>query len=104
MHVHYHYLSETQPFVDKLFEAIDNKNYLPQPEPPSTLIKVEKDEQKKDEVLLSGKLFLKYCCCITHEYNSTTRYKVPLIYMAIKNIYTKVITKLLLLYLDKPRR
>ncbi|KAK5935478.1 hypothetical protein CgunFtcFv8_020838 [Champsocephalus gunnari] len=40
---------ETQPFVDKLFEAIDNKNYLPQPEPPSTLIKVEKDEQKKDE-------------------------------------------------------
>ncbi|KAK1891459.1 RNA-binding protein 26 [Dissostichus eleginoides] len=40
---------ETQPFVDKLFEAIDNKNYLPQPEQPSTLIKVEKDEQKKDE-------------------------------------------------------
>ncbi|XP_063738098.1 RNA-binding protein 26 isoform X2 [Eleginops maclovinus] len=40
---------ETQQFVDKLFEAIDNKNYLPQPEQPSSLIKVEKDEQKKDE-------------------------------------------------------
>lgn len=45
-------ISETQPFVDKLFEAINNKNYLPQPVVPSTLIKVEKDEQKKDEVML----------------------------------------------------
>uniref|UniRef100_A0A3Q1GNA2 RNA binding motif protein 26 n=1 Tax=Acanthochromis polyacanthus TaxID=80966 RepID=A0A3Q1GNA2_9TELE len=40
---------ETQQFVDKLFEAIDNKSYLPQPEQPSSLIKVEKEEQKKDE-------------------------------------------------------
>ncbi|GLD55986.1 RNA-binding protein 26 [Lates japonicus] len=40
---------ETQPFVDKLFEAVNNKSYLPQPEQPSSLGKVEKDEQKKDE-------------------------------------------------------
>lgn len=40
---------ETQQFVDKLFEAINNKNYLPQTEQPALLAKVEKDEQKKDE-------------------------------------------------------
>uniref|UniRef100_A0AAQ4PNJ5 RNA binding motif protein 26 n=1 Tax=Gasterosteus aculeatus aculeatus TaxID=481459 RepID=A0AAQ4PNJ5_GASAC len=40
---------ETQPFVDKLFEAINNKNYLPQPDQPPSLIKVEKDEPKKEE-------------------------------------------------------
>ncbi|XP_069553914.1 RNA-binding protein 26 [Brachyistius frenatus] len=41
---------ETQLFVDKLFEAINNKSYLPQPEQPSALVKVEKEEQqKKDE-------------------------------------------------------
>lgn len=44
-------LSETQPFVDKLFEAINNKSYLPQPEQPSSVVKVEKDEQKKEEVM-----------------------------------------------------
>lgn len=47
----YYPLVETQPFVDKLFEAINNKSYLPQPEQPSSLVKVEKDEQKKDEVM-----------------------------------------------------
>uniref|UniRef100_A0A3Q3DQF6 RNA binding motif protein 26 n=1 Tax=Hippocampus comes TaxID=109280 RepID=A0A3Q3DQF6_HIPCM len=40
---------ETQQFVDKLFEAIDNKSYLPQMEPQPAFVKVEKDEQKKDE-------------------------------------------------------
>ncbi|AWP01291.1 putative RNA-binding protein 26-like [Scophthalmus maximus] len=40
---------ETQPFVDKLFEAVNNKCYLPPPEQPSSLGKVEKDEHKKDE-------------------------------------------------------
>ncbi|KAF7212295.1 RNA-binding protein 26 [Nothobranchius furzeri] len=42
---------ETQPFVDKLFEAINNKSYLPQSEQP--LVKVEKEEPKKDEVQAS---------------------------------------------------
>lgn len=40
---------ETQLFVDKLFEAINNKSYLPQPEQPSASVKVEKDEPKKEE-------------------------------------------------------
>ncbi|XP_061671093.1 RNA-binding protein 26 isoform X2 [Syngnathoides biaculeatus] len=40
---------ETQQFVDKLFEAIDSKSYLPQTEPLPTLVKVEKDDPKKDE-------------------------------------------------------
>ncbi|XP_051918594.1 RNA-binding protein 26 isoform X2 [Hippocampus zosterae] len=40
---------ETQQFVDKLFEAIDNKSYLPPMEPQPAFVKVEKDEQKKDE-------------------------------------------------------
>lgn len=44
-------LPETQQFVDNLFEAINNKSYLPQPEQPPCAIKVEKDEQKKDEVI-----------------------------------------------------
>ncbi|XP_034436674.1 RNA-binding protein 26 isoform X1 [Hippoglossus hippoglossus] len=41
---------ETQLFVDKLFEAVNNKSYLPPPEHPSSLGKVEKDEQKKDDI------------------------------------------------------
>ncbi|KAM6943433.1 RNA-binding protein 26 [Xenentodon cancila] len=40
---------DTQPFVDKLFEAINNKSYLPQAEQPSSLVKIEKEELKKDE-------------------------------------------------------
>lgn len=46
---------ETQTFVDKLFEAVNNKSYLPQPEQQPSAVKVEihlkqdKDEQKKDE-------------------------------------------------------
>ncbi|XP_074522908.1 RNA-binding protein 26 isoform X2 [Halichoeres trimaculatus] len=40
---------DTQPFVDKLFEAVNNKSYLPQSEQPTPLIKVEKEEPKKDE-------------------------------------------------------
>lgn len=43
-------LPETQPFVDELFEAILNKTYMPQTELPSSVAKMEKDEQKKDEV------------------------------------------------------
>lgn len=43
-------LPETQPFVDELFEAILNKSYMPQTELPSSVAKMEKDEQKKDEV------------------------------------------------------
>ncbi|XP_037546109.1 RNA-binding protein 26 [Nematolebias whitei] len=39
---------DTQPFVDRLFEAINNKSYLPQPEQP--VVKAEKEEQKNDEV------------------------------------------------------
>uniref|UniRef100_A0A3P8QWN4 RNA binding motif protein 26 n=1 Tax=Astatotilapia calliptera TaxID=8154 RepID=A0A3P8QWN4_ASTCA len=37
---------ETQPFVDKLFEAVNNKSYLPQLEQPPSVIKVEKEEQE----------------------------------------------------------
>ncbi|CAN9507217.1 unnamed protein product [Ophioblennius macclurei] len=40
---------ETQQFVDKLFEAINNKSYLPQSEQPPSQVKPEKEEQKKDE-------------------------------------------------------
>lgn len=45
------FFPETQPFVDKLFEAVNNKSYLPQLEQPPSGIKVEKEEQKKDEVI-----------------------------------------------------
>lgn len=38
--------------MDKLFEAINNKSYLPQSEQSSSSVKAEKDEQKKDEVSL----------------------------------------------------
>uniref|UniRef100_UPI0037E87AE6 RNA-binding protein 26 isoform X2 n=1 Tax=Semicossyphus pulcher TaxID=241346 RepID=UPI0037E87AE6 len=40
---------ETQQFVDRLFEAVNNKSYLPQPEQATSLVKVEKEEPKKDE-------------------------------------------------------
>uniref|UniRef100_A0A8C2D567 RNA binding motif protein 26 n=1 Tax=Cyprinus carpio TaxID=7962 RepID=A0A8C2D567_CYPCA len=46
---------ETQTFVDKLFEAVNAKSYLPQPEQPTsarteTQQRTEKDESKRDEV------------------------------------------------------
>ncbi|XP_060891630.1 RNA-binding protein 26 isoform X1 [Labrus mixtus] len=40
---------ETQLFVDKLFEAVNNKSYLPLPEQQNSVVKVEKEEPKKDE-------------------------------------------------------
>ncbi|XP_036425660.1 RNA-binding protein 26 isoform X1 [Colossoma macropomum] len=46
---------ETQIFVDKLFEAVNTKSYLPQPEQPSATSRTdghpraEKDEPKKEE-------------------------------------------------------
>uniref|UniRef100_A0A8B9RFC8 RNA binding motif protein 26 n=1 Tax=Astyanax mexicanus TaxID=7994 RepID=A0A8B9RFC8_ASTMX len=46
---------DTQTFVDKLFEAVNAKSYLPQPEQPSSAPRTdnhqrtEKDEQKKEE-------------------------------------------------------
>lgn len=51
LYLHFWLISETQAFVDKLFEAINNKNYVPPPDQPSSLIKVEKEEPKKDEVM-----------------------------------------------------
>lgn len=41
--------------MDKLFEAINNKCYLPQAEQP--VVKAEKEEQKKDEVIISSHWF-----------------------------------------------
>lgn len=41
--------TETQQFVDRLFEAVNNKSYLPPTEQASNLSKVEKDDQKKEE-------------------------------------------------------
>lgn len=37
--------------MDKMFEAVSNKSYLPQPEQETSVVKVERDEQKKDEVI-----------------------------------------------------
>ncbi|XP_033839524.1 RNA-binding protein 26 isoform X2 [Periophthalmus magnuspinnatus] len=42
---------ETQQFVDKLFEAISCKSYLPQSEQPAPVTKSEKDEPKKEELI-----------------------------------------------------
>lgn len=51
-------ISETQGFVDKLFEAVGNKSYLPPPEPTST-VTVREDalenpekEVRREEVFL----------------------------------------------------
>lgn len=50
------YFSETQTFVDRLFEAVNAKSYLPQPEQPTpasrpeTHQRTEKDEAKREEV------------------------------------------------------
>ncbi|KAJ8362391.1 hypothetical protein AAFF_G00375990, partial [Aldrovandia affinis] len=47
---------ETQTFVDRLFEAVDSKSYLPQFEPPSAAGRTDihqrpdKEEPKKDEL------------------------------------------------------
>uniref|UniRef100_A0A8C5N8J0 C3H1-type domain-containing protein n=1 Tax=Gouania willdenowi TaxID=441366 RepID=A0A8C5N8J0_GOUWI len=41
---------ETQLFVDKLFEAISNRSYLPKSEQEVSAVKEEKEEPKKEEV------------------------------------------------------
>uniref|UniRef100_A0A673IKK2 RNA-binding protein 26-like n=1 Tax=Sinocyclocheilus rhinocerous TaxID=307959 RepID=A0A673IKK2_9TELE len=54
---------ETQIFVDKLFEAVNAKSYLPQPELPTsasrteTHQRTEKDETKREELILILILF-----------------------------------------------
>lgn len=59
--VFYFDCAETQIFVDKLFEAVNTKSYLPQPEQPTPTnrtdnhTRVEKDEQKKEEVRMTLK-------------------------------------------------
>ncbi|KAM9408799.1 RNA-binding protein 26 [Pholidichthys leucotaenia] len=57
---------ETQPFVDKLFEAINNKSYLPQPEQPTFVIKVEKEEPKTDEANREEERDKKFSRRMTH--------------------------------------
>ncbi|XP_061597266.1 RNA-binding protein 26 isoform X2 [Cololabis saira] len=66
---------ETQPFVDKLFEAIDNKSFLPQPEQPSSLVKVEKEELKKDETNREEERDKKFSRRVNHSpLQSSSRY------------------------------
>ncbi|XP_040893291.1 RNA-binding protein 26 isoform X2 [Toxotes jaculatrix] len=66
---------ETQAFVDKLFEAVNNKSYLPQPEQPSSLAKVEKDEQKKDETNREEEREKKFSRRVNHSpLQSSSRY------------------------------
>ncbi|XP_041842836.1 RNA-binding protein 26 isoform X2 [Melanotaenia boesemani] len=66
---------ETQLFVDKLFEAINNKSYLPQPEQPAPVVKVEKDEQKKDETNRDEERDKKFSRRVTHSPpQSSSRY------------------------------
>ncbi|KAG7482698.1 RNA-binding 26 isoform X1 [Solea senegalensis] len=57
---------ETQLFVDKLFEAINNKCYLPQSEVPASVSKVEKEEQKKEETNREEDREKKFSRRVTH--------------------------------------
>ncbi len=56
VNIHLLLLSETQTFVDNLFEAVNAKSYLPQPEQltstsrTETHQRTEKDETKREEV------------------------------------------------------
>uniref|UniRef100_H3CVQ6 RNA binding motif protein 26 n=1 Tax=Tetraodon nigroviridis TaxID=99883 RepID=H3CVQ6_TETNG len=65
---------ETQQFVDRLFEAILNKSYLPQSEQPSSVAKTEKDEQKKDEPNREDEREKKFSRRVNHSPQSSSRY------------------------------
>nr|XP_057945631.1 RNA-binding protein 26 isoform X2 [Doryrhamphus excisus] len=65
---------ETQQFVDKLFEAVNNKSYLPQTEQLPTLVKVEKDEQKNDETTREEERDKKFSRRVNSPPPSSSRY------------------------------
>ncbi|XP_011608386.1 RNA-binding protein 26 isoform X1 [Takifugu rubripes] len=66
---------ETQPFVDGLFEAILNKSYMPQTELPSSVAKMEKDEQKKDEPNREEEREKKFSRRLNHSPQLSSRYR-----------------------------
>uniref|UniRef100_A0A3P8XAF7 RNA binding motif protein 26 n=1 Tax=Esox lucius TaxID=8010 RepID=A0A3P8XAF7_ESOLU len=42
---------ETQTFVEKLFEAVNSKSYLPQQDPqPASTVRLDREDQRRDEV------------------------------------------------------
>uniref|UniRef100_A0A3B3DLC9 RNA binding motif protein 26 n=1 Tax=Oryzias melastigma TaxID=30732 RepID=A0A3B3DLC9_ORYME len=67
---------ETQPFVDKLFEAVNNRSYLPQQEQPPPLVKVVKEEPKKDEINREDERDKKFSRRVNHSPpQSSSRYR-----------------------------
>ncbi|XP_016368928.1 RNA-binding protein 26-like [Sinocyclocheilus rhinocerous] len=71
---------ETQVFVDKLFEAVNAKSYLPQPEQPTsasrteTHQRTEKDETKREEPSRDEDREKKFSRRINHSPPSSSRY------------------------------
>ncbi|RVE74366.1 hypothetical protein OJAV_G00021410 [Oryzias javanicus] len=67
---------ETQPFVDKLFEAVNNRSYLPQQEQPPLLVKVVKEEPKKEEINREEERDKKFSRRVNHSPpQSSSRYR-----------------------------
>ncbi|XP_030637079.1 RNA-binding protein 26 isoform X2 [Chanos chanos] len=71
---------ETQTFVDKLFEAVNSKSYLPQPEHPTSTSRTEthqrqdKDEPKKEELNRDDDRDKKFSRRVNHSPQSSSRY------------------------------
>ncbi|XP_051567320.1 RNA-binding protein 26 isoform X2 [Myxocyprinus asiaticus] len=71
---------ETQTFVDKLFESVNAKSYLPQPEQPAstsrteTIQRTEKDESKREEPSRDEEREKKFSRRINHSPQSSSRY------------------------------
>lgn len=71
---------ETQTFVDKLFEAVNAKSYLPQPEQPTsasrteTHQRTEKDETKREEPSRDEDRDKKFSRRVNHSPPSSSRY------------------------------
>lgn len=71
---------ETQTFVDRLFEAVNAKSYLPQGETPSSAGRTEshtradKDELKKEELSRDDEREKKFSRRVNHSPQSSSRY------------------------------
>ncbi|XP_065149862.1 RNA-binding protein 26 [Paramisgurnus dabryanus] len=73
---------DTQTFVDKLFEAVNAKSYLPQPEQPTSISRTatephqrtEKDESKREEPSRDEDRDKKFSRRINHSPQPSTRY------------------------------
>ncbi|XP_028972554.2 RNA-binding protein 26 isoform X2 [Esox lucius] len=66
---------ETQTFVEKLFEAVNSKSYLPQQDPqPASTVRLDREDQRRDEPSREEDRDKKFSRRVIHSPPSSSRY------------------------------